>query len=73
MFKPFENYYKNLFEPDRGYARKQDLNRDKCSKEMTVCSFFAAFRIKEGNKKDYLKVGESKGVGLQDSVNYVFS
>lgn len=52
---------------------KLSTDRDKCSEEMTVCSFFDAFGIKEGNKKDYLKVGESKGVGLQASENYVFS
>ena len=35
---------------------------------ITVCSFFYAFGIKEGTKKDYMEVGESKGgVGLQDS------
>lgn len=52
---------------------KISTERNALKKKMTVCSFFDAFRIKGGNKKDYLKVGESKGVGLQDSVNYVFS
>lgn len=48
MSKPAENFYE-LPEPNRGHALKQDLNTlRKMLLQMTVCSFFHAFGIKEG-------------------------
>lgn len=50
MSKPVENFYKHLFETDRGgYTWKQDLKRlRKTVWRITVCSFFYASEIKEG-------------------------
>lgn len=47
------------------YAKEQDL---KYSREWRLCSFFYAFEISEGGRKeDYMEVGESKVViGLPD-------
>lgn len=46
-----ENFYKHLFEPNKEYTWKQDLNREREKKKMlpkmAVCNFFYAFRIRD--------------------------
>ena len=68
--KSVENFYKNVFEPKRGYAwkHKSDLNGlRKMLPRMVVCSF-SAFGIQEGMWGGYTRVEESNpGTGLQDS------
>lgn len=44
LSKPVENFYKYLFEPNRGYVWKQDLNRlSKIHPRMAVGSFIYEF------------------------------
>ena len=65
--KPAENFYKSLFEPNKGYL-KQDNRPRKCFSEWHFAGSFKHLELRREGKEDYTKVDESKvGNGLQDS------
>lgn len=55
-----ENFFKNVFEPNRRYAWKtrSQQTEKKCFIRMTVCSFFYAFGIEEGTEGGRRKQGQ---------------